>query len=306
MASQPAPPPAASAPGGLTPAQLAFFEENGYLLVPAWLSPEDMAAMRASAEGVVASFEPSTVSVFSTNEQTRTSDAYFLGSGDQVRCFFEERAFGPDGALTRPKEEAINKIGHNMHELLPPFRAVSFDPRIAAVCRSLGFEKPLVVQSMYIMKNAFVGGEVKPHVDGAFLYTRPQTCVGFWWPLEDCTTSNGCLWAVPGSHRTPVRRRFRRGSDPAGPATVFEPPEPEALDTAGAVPLEIPAGTLVLLHAALVHYSEANTSDRSRHAYSIHLVEGGKGVEYPASNWLQRPGGPAAFPALYDAAGGSA
>ena len=137
--------------------------------------------------------------------------------------------------------------------------------------------------------------------DGAFLYTRPQSVVGIWWPLEKCTTSNGCLWVVPGSHVRPVTRRFKRSSGAAaaaGALTEFEPPEAEEFDTTGAVPLEMAAGGAVLLHAGVVHYSEANTSAQSRHAYSIHIVEGGKGVEYPNDNWLQRADG-ALFPALY-------
>lgn len=36
--------------------------------------------------------------------------------------------------------------------------------------------------------------------------------VGYWWALEDCTLSNGCLWAVPGSHRKVVKRRFKKSS----------------------------------------------------------------------------------------------
>ena len=155
-----------------------------------------------------------------------------------------------------------------------------------------------IPQSMYICKQPGIGGEVKPHVDGAFLYTEPQSVVGFWWPLEPCTTSNGCLWAVPGSHKTPVSRVFRRGP-PEGPPTEFFPSEPTPFDLAGAVPLEMAAGGLVLLHSGLVHYSEGNASPASRHAYSIHVVEGGPGFVYSERNWLQVPGGPAAFPALY-------
>ena len=117
-----------------------------------------------------------------------------------------------------------------------------------------------------------------------------------WWPLEDCTRENGCLWAVPGSHLVPVRRRFKRNA--AGDGTLFDPPEPIPFSTEGAVPLEIPAGSLVLIHNSIVHFSEANTSAKSRHAYSIHIVEGGPGFEYPADNWLQRSDG-TAFPALY-------
>ena len=50
-------------------------------------------------------------------------------------------------------------------------------------------------------------------------------------------------------------------------------------------PLEVPSGSLVLLHGALVHFSYENTSPRSRHAYSMHVVEGGPGHSYARENW---------------------
>lgn len=56
-----------------------------------------------------------------------------------------------------------------------------------------------------------------------------------------------------------------------------------------AITLKVKAGTLVLLHHSLVHYSNANSSEKSRHAYSIHVVEGEEGYRYPSDNWLQRP-----------------
>ena len=59
-------------------------------------------------------------------------------------------------------------------------------------------------------------------------------------------------------------------------------------DLTGAVPLEVKAGTLVLLHHALVHYSAPNTSSKSRHAYSVHVIEGADGTTYLPDNWLQR------------------
>ena len=47
------------------------------------------------------------------------------------------------------------------------------------------------------------------------------------------------------------------------------------------------AGTLVVLHGLLPHWSDVNRSARSRHAYSVHCISGD--AEYPAWNWLQRP-----------------
>lgn len=125
--------------------------------------------------------------------------------------------------------------------------------------------------------------------DGTFLYTEPQSVVGLWWALEDCRLDNGCLWAVPGSHRSGVKCRFKRKAE--GEGTEFVPPEPKEWDLTGAVPLEVGEGALVLLHNALIHYSAENRSDKSRHAYSVHVIEGGRGCVYPSDNWLRRPAG---------------
>jgi phytanoyl-CoA hydroxylase len=60
-------------------------------------------------------------------------------------------------------------------------------------------------------------------------------------------------------------------------------PEPGGPDL---VPLEAPKGTLVLLHGLLPHWSDVNRSDRSRHAYTVHVIDGV--ADYPAQNWLRR------------------
>lgn len=52
------------------------------------------------------------------------------------------------------------------------------------------------------------------------------------------------------------------------------------------IPLEVSKGSLILLHGLLPHRSLENRSDRSRHAYTLHLVPAD--ASYPADNWLQR------------------
>lgn len=294
---------------GLSAADLAAFSRDGFLVLPAHFSADEVAAQARAFAALVARFEaegagqPGGAGVFTTEgdgdggAQARSRDAYFLASGDTVAPFLEPAAVLPGGGL-RPGLTllgAINKIGHALHELEPAFRAASQSPRVAAICRALGYRAPAVAQSMLIVKPAKVGGAVPPHVDGAFLHTTPQSVLGFWSPLERATVGNGCLWAVPGSHRSgAVRRLFRRTAD--GTGTEFLPPAAEDFDTAGAVPLEMAAGDLVLLHAALVHFSAANTSEQSRHSFSWHVVEM-DGAAYDADNWLQRAAGP--FPTLY-------
>lgn len=55
--------------------------------------------------------------------------------------------------------------------------------------------------------------------------------------------------------------------------TYMDPAEPEPYDTANAVPLEVEAGSIVLLHGSFLHWSQPNRSEHQRHAYTLHVVE---------------------------------
>ncbi|WP_224370563.1 phytanoyl-CoA dioxygenase family protein [Hyalangium versicolor] len=259
------------------------FQRQGYLVLPGFASAEACDALKARAEELVAGFQPEKISIFTTHEQTRTSDEYFLSSGDQIRFFFEEGAFKPDGTLRQDKALSINKIGHALHDLEPRFDRFSRAPELAELARELGVKQPLLLQSMYIFKQPHIGGEVNSHQDSTFLYTDPPTCLGFWFALEDATLENGCLWALPGGHALGLKKRFVRAP---GGGTAFRVLDSTPVPDKGFVPLEVKKGTLVVLHGLLPHKSGANTSPKSRHAYSVHLVDGT--ASYPEDNWLHR------------------
>lgn len=70
------------------------------------------------------------------------------------------------------------------------------------LARDLGLQDPAIIQSMYIFKNPRVGGEVVPHQDASFLYMEPLKLYGLWIALDDATEENGCLWFIPGSHKS--------------------------------------------------------------------------------------------------------
>jgi phytanoyl-CoA hydroxylase len=262
----------------------ADFERDGFLVRERFLDHATCDALIERAGEIVRAFRPETISIFTTHEQARRSDDYFLESGDRIRCFFEEDAFDAGGALQRPVEQAINKIGHALHDLDPVFARVSRDPRLAALAASLGLARSLLLlQSMYIFKQPFIGGEVTAHQDHTFLWTDPPSATGFWFALEDATLDNGCLWALPGGHREPPRRRFHRAPGGGAAYEVFdERPLPEA----GMVPLEAPKGTCIVLHGLVPHRSGPNRSPRSRQAYSVHVIDAR--ATYRADNWLQR------------------
>ncbi|MEQ9812850.1 MAG: phytanoyl-CoA dioxygenase family protein [Azospirillaceae bacterium] len=274
----------------LTQAQRESWRQNGFLAIEGFVSDAACDALIAEAERLIDGFDPGSVrSIFSTTQQTELTDAYFLDSGDRIGFFFEEGAFDQRGELIVDKHLAINKIGHAQHDLNPVFSTFSRDSRLAALADALGFADPRLLQSMYIFKQPFIGGEVVAHQDATFLYTEPLSVTGFWFALQDATVDNGCLEALPGGHRLPLHQIFKR--DGKG-GVVMETADPRPLPTDGFVPLEAPKGTLIVLNGLLPHRSRPNGSARSRHAYTLHIVEGG--ADYPSYNWLQRS---AEFPA---------
>ncbi len=260
------------------------FERDGYLVLPDFVSAADCAALRKRAMELVEEFSPGPVlSLFSTTEQSRTTDEYFLGSGDKIRFFFEPHCVAADGTLRVPKHLSVNKIGHALHDLDPVFAEFSRRPTLAAVAAMLGLQAPLLLQSMYIFKAPGGGGEVVSHQDATFLYTEPLTTLGLWFALEDATIENGCLWVLPSGQHCKLKQRFVR--TPEG-GTTMRMLDEEPYAEAAMVPLQVRQGTLVVLHGLMPHRSSENRSRRSRHAYSLHLVDAH--AHYPADNWLQR------------------
>lgn len=264
--------------------QIAQYEHEGFLVLPDFVSHAACDRLKARAEELVRDFDPSgLVSIFSTREQTRVSDDYFLESGDKIRFFFEENAFNSDGALRQGKEQSINKIGHALHDLDPVFDEFSRTNEIRQLVSDLGIESPLLLQSMYIFKQPHIGGEVTCHQDATFLYTEPLKLAGLWFALEDATIENGCLWVIPVGHKGGLKSKFLRVE---GGGTRFEVIDDSPWPEDNLQPLEVEKGTLIVLHPLLPHLSRENRSAKSRHAYTLHAIDAAS--NYPASNWLQR------------------
>ena len=132
----------------LSDEQVAQYHRDGYLVIEGFLpttGSQSVEELRATINKVIENLDfTESETIFSTTEDKHAADDYFLASGDKIRFFWEERA-RKNGQLTCAPELAINKIGHNLHDLVPEFEAVSYDTRVATICKQLGMAVPLCV-----------------------------------------------------------------------------------------------------------------------------------------------------------------
>ena len=262
---------------------LNFWNNNGYLIIEDFKTHKECDELiNRSKELIEEQDFNNQQSVFDTVSQSHNDDNYFLESGDKIRFFFEEKANLDEENVKTNKQYIVNKIGHALHDLDDKFIAFSKNEELDQIARAIGFQDPLLLQSMYIFKQPKIGGEVVCHQDSTFLITEPESTVGFWFALEDANKDNGCLQVASGGHKGPLRKLFKRENNQMKMEELSNEPFPET-DTF----VEVKKGALVLLHGRLPHYSCENKSPNSRHAYTIHAIDGkSKYLDY---NWLQRP-----------------
>jgi phytanoyl-CoA hydroxylase len=174
-------------------------------------------------------------------------------------------------------EEALRSILciHQPHFVSPVMRKYVAHPRICGVLSQitaahLPFWDGSVkcMQSMLFVKPPTFQGQAW-HQDEIYIPTRDRSLIGAWIALDDATVENGCLYVLPGSHRTGYLYPQRNHNNPdefdfAGESYGF--------DESGEIPVEVKTGTVVFFNGYLLHRSRKNRSSIYRRVLVNHYM----------------------------------
>ena len=221
----------------LSPEQLSAFRDDGYLIMPRLLGPDEVHLL--------------------------------------LDTFMTMHAGGPIPGCFNPKspEEAGGDILKVYPRMMHPHRVNDvalrylLDPRIGAILSDLFGEEPLAAQSMLYFKPAGARGQAL-HQDNFYLKVEPGTCIAAWMALDPADRENGGLEVVPGTHKMDIFCPEPADLDVSF-TREYVPPPPGLT----AVPVDLAPGDVLFFNGSLVHGSQPNRSrDRFRRSFICHYI----------------------------------
>ena len=228
----------------LSASDVAFYRANGYLVVPDVLDAPSLATASREMGRILEG----------AREATAHTDVYDLEPGHR-------------------REDPRVRLVKTPHRFFPVFQELMRHPRLVAILRDLLGDAIRLHGSKINLKSPRYGSPVEWHQDWAFYPHTNDDLLAVGVMLDDCTSDNGPLLVVPGSHRGPVFDHHADGFfcgaiDPAAIRDLI----------ARAVPLTGPAGSMSFHHVRLVHGSAQNVSSLPR---TLLLYEYGAADAWP-------------------------
>ena len=220
----------------LTPEQVSFFHNSGYLAIPRLTTDEDVARLRASYDRI-----------FAEHAGRELGDHFDLAGRD------EEEG-----------KESLPQILHPAR-YAPEMNESDLLRNTAQVARQLLGPEAQCEIAHAIFKPAGFGAETPWHQDAAYWSPAMRyTAVSIWVPLQEATEENGCMQFVPRSHLLDVVRHRSINDDPSIHGLEIDPAERQRVEGFASCPL--PAGGATFHGPYMLHHTGANRSPVPRRA----------------------------------------
>jgi len=222
----------------LTKEQRTLYEEQGFLILEGLVAPDEIEELKEDAV-------------------------------DICRGRYPYEALQPVNGNLSDDEVMQNFLCiHQPHKVSPVMLRYMHHPNITSVLSQVVAPGVKCMQSMSFTKPPDHPGQAW-HQDEFYIPTRDRSLCGAWIAMDDASIENGCLWVIPGSHRTgyiyPQREHHR-------PDKFDFANESYGFDDSGELPVEVPAGTVLFFNGHLLHRSAKNRSTAYRRVLVNHYM----------------------------------
>jgi len=220
----------------LTDEQVAFYRENGYLVLPELMPADEVARVRAVYDRL-----------FAERAGREVGDQFDLAGTDE-----------------EGKEAKLPQI-LGPSKYAPELLEGRYRANLEHVAKRLLGSEGSVGGDHMIFKPARIGAPTPWHQDQAYWDpTLDYEALSVWIPLQEATIENGCMWFLPGSHKREILTHHSIGHD-----TRVHGLEVEEVDVSKAVACPLAPGGATVHHCRVLHYTGPNVSDVPRRAYIV-------------------------------------
>lgn len=162
------------------------------------------------------------------------------------------------------------------------------DPRLVDCVEPILGPNIALFASHYIAKPPKTGKAVGWHQDGSYWPLQPMEVATVWLALDEVDAGNGCMYVLPGTQNE--RLRTTDEMHDAKGTVLGNELDMSSFDVTTLTNIELDSGDVSIHQPAIVHGSNANTSDRWRRGLTIRYIPTSTEVtnwEHPGP-WLMR------------------
>lgn len=241
-------------PQQLSPQQVQFFHDEGYLIVPDVFDPADLEPLRRELAAAI-------------DRKARALHAEGLLTNLHAELDFDHRLAAiqrdskENGEAIMRHLEGLRGGGFHAPEMFGVIAHLNLVSRVASLLRT----EEVVSSSVYRIRPKLpnIGRGIVPwHQDSGYFSAAcdQQLIITCWVPLVDATVENGCMQILPRAHRGAVARHHTGGN--AGFLVIKDEDLPD--DPRKAITAACPRGGVVFMTNRTPHCSTPNTSDHIR------------------------------------------
>ncbi|UCH26423.1 MAG: phytanoyl-CoA dioxygenase family protein [Trueperaceae bacterium] len=227
----------------ITKAQIEDYRENGFLVIPDFLTLEELTVWRDAVDDAVAARGRTKLAGREQDAEWQEGDGYY------------DRVF-------------IQRI--NLWQDHDKMRQLMIDDRLGKMATELaGVEGIRIWHDQALNKQPW-GNPTGWHLDNPYWSFHSKDAISIWVALDDATLENGCLYFLPGTHREATFENTEIGERLDGLFTVYP-----QWATKQAVPVPMKAGSCSFHNGIVAHGAGANMTPGWRRAMTCAYMPDG-------------------------------